>query len=82
MRKGVAKLESSTKKEINAIEKAGTSYPEGALSEMLKEAGRKTGEHIFYEDARWSAGESSKELRARLGKTAKNISSRFLGLFK
>lgn len=76
------KIGTGTKKELEAVGKASTSYPEGALSEMLKEVGRKLGEQVFDERGVWSSGESSKEFRAKLGKTAKGFTSKFLGLFK
>lgn len=81
-RKGASKSASVVKKELQEVAKAQTSYPDGAISEMLKDTGRKVGEQVFYEDARWSAGESPKEVKTRLGKTAKNISSKFSALFK
>jgi len=70
------------KKEFEAVGKASTSYPEGALSEMLKDVGRKLGEQAFDEHGVWSAGETPKEVKAKLGKTAKGFTSKFLGLFK
>jgi len=70
------------KKELGAVAKAETSYPAGAMSETLKEVGRKAGEQVFDEDGRWSSGETSKAFRAKLGKSTKNFINKFLSLFK
>ncbi|MCX8190458.1 MAG: hypothetical protein N3F05_04505 [Candidatus Diapherotrites archaeon] len=81
-KKGASKSASVAKKELQEVAKAQTSYPEEAVSEMVKEVGRKAGEQVFNEDGRWSIGESSKEIKAKLGKTAKNLSSKFSAIFK
>ncbi len=70
------------KSELKKVSEAQTSFPEGVLSETLKEVGRKTGEAVFDEYGAWSSGETSKEFRAKLGKSTKNFINKFLGLFK
>ncbi|MCD6478949.1 MAG: hypothetical protein J7L44_03625 [Candidatus Diapherotrites archaeon] len=70
------------KKELEVVGKADTAYPAGALSETLKEVGRKTGEATFDEYGVWSSGETSKAFRAKLGKSTKNFINKFLSLFK
>lgn len=78
IKKGAEKIKSETKK----VAEAQTSYPEGAFSETLKEVGRKAGEATFDEYGVWSAGETSKAFRAKLGKSTKNFINKFLSLFK
>jgi hypothetical protein len=70
------------KKELEEVGKVDTAYPVGALSETLKEVGRKTGEAVFDEYGVWSSGETSKAFRAKLGKSTKNFINKFLSLFK
>ncbi len=89
LRKGASASKTAAKKsaekikgELKKVADAQTSYPQAAISETLKEVGRKAGEATFDEHGVWSSGETSKAFRAKLGKSTKNFINKFLSLFK